>query len=144
MLSLFKLKNKNVDLTKIINMISLNTIVSNNLQMLKEQESELLKSLDFIQKAKRLFESEEMGSSGGKRRGRRPKSTSRTKKKNKLVKEVRTKEKKSARKKVRGRRPGYMNTIISILKEKKQPISSGELIETMFKGQSKDKDKTHF
>ena len=125
-------------------MISLDSIITNNLQMLKEQEAELLKSLNFIQKAKALFESGGIGTGGGKRRFRKPKVTVNAAAKKKRGPKARVKAKKSDRKKVKGEKPGYMNTIFSILKEKKQPISSGELIETMFKGQTRDKDMTHY
>ena len=52
-------------------MISLNQIVSNNLEMLKSQEAELLKSLRFVQKAKELFQAHwGTETSMQKRRGR--------------------------------------------------------------------------
>src|SRR6476660_1992737 len=63
-------------------MISLEKIVSNNLELLKSQEADLLKSLSFVQKAKQLF-MEHWGPSAngtpgkkrGPRKGRRRKVT---------------------------------------------------------------------
>jgi hypothetical protein len=50
-------------------MISLEKIISANLDMLKEQENSLAKSLSIVQKAIQLFESE--GTKRGKRSRRR-------------------------------------------------------------------------
>src|SRR5689334_32503 len=80
MLFLFR-RNSSLSLRRVLNhsiiMISLNEIVSSNIEMLKQQEASLARSLDFVRKAIQLFESQGGATSspiGGKRgrpRGRK-------------------------------------------------------------------------
>ena len=118
-------------------MISLDQIVSSNLEMLKEQEASLQQSLDFVQRAIQLFESEKGTSThgrSGKKRGRKPGSVS-----------VKASKVAKGAPKLRNRKGGkHIDRILALLREKKGPMSSGELIDTLFKGQSKDKNKKHF
>lgn len=129
-------------------MISLNDIVSSNLNMLKEQEASLSKSLDFVRKAIQLFESQ--GGVGGgttiaslRRRRGRPRGR---KAKLALVAAVASSPRavKGAMK-TRNRKGGkHIDRILAILKEKKSPLSSADLISNLYKAQSKDKDIKHF
>jgi hypothetical protein len=109
-------------------MITLEKIVSSNLEILRSQEAELLKSLSFVQKAKKLFEEQ----NGRPRRGRRPKGgyVSVT-----AVRAVRG----------RGIRKGsHLSNIIEVLKQRGKPTPSGEIISALFKQQKKDKNIAHY
>ena len=119
-------------------MITLKEIVSSNLEMLKEQEASLLKSLEFIQKAQQLFESQ---SDGIKKKQRE-----KTKKKAKKNSPVKVRKQASKKKAPRGSRGGVnrLSQIMEILQAKKAPISSGELLNELFSKQTTDKDKKHF
>lgn len=110
-------------------MITLEKIVSSNLEMLRSQEAELLKSLSFVQKAKKLFE----GQNGTSRRGRKPGSTFGIK-----VKTAKTPTGRSIRK------GSHLSNIMDVLRQKGKPLPSGELIDTLFKQQKKDKNLTHY
>lgn len=134
-----------------LNMITLDNILSKNLEMLKSQESELLKSLSFVQKAKQLFEAQ-WGSTGkssptAKKRGR-PSGSNR--KKTTVKPNVSAAPKKRTPKnKVRSSKPAvkrvsHLTNIMAILKERNKPMGSGELIQTLFKKQSADKNLKHF
>jgi len=126
-------------------MISLDSILNSNLELLKEQETQLLKSLDFLQRAKQLFESQTEGTYRGNRRGGKPKVSNLVNLKiGKKVRKARTTNTNPGIKGKRSARPGYLNTITNILKEKNKPIGSGELIDAMFKSQSKNKNIKHF
>jgi len=119
-------------------MITLNEIVSSNISMLKEQEASLEKSLDFVRKAIQLFESE--GGSAPQAEGKRgrPRAVATA------TSFTPAKQGKRAPKS-RNRKGGkHIDRIYAVLKERKGPISSGELIQTLFKSQSKDKDIKHF
>jgi hypothetical protein len=107
-------------------MITLEKIVSSNLEMLRNQEAELLKSLSFVQKAKKLFE----GQNGTSRRGRKPKA--------RTVQLSRTRQVRVVRK------GSHLSNIMEVLKQKGKPLPSGELISTLFKQQKKDKNLTHY
>ena len=108
-------------------MITLEKIISSNLEMLKSQEAELLKSLDFVQKAKRLFESQ--NGTPARRRKRRVKDKSAP---------VKSKPALGAKK------GSHLSNIINVLKQKSTPLSSAEIIDTLFKQQKKDKDIKHY
>jgi len=116
-------------------MITLDQIIGSNLEMLKAQEASLKQSLDFVQKAIQLFESKNGSSKIRKRRGRKraSKPASVVAKATKVKAKTRTRE---------GGK--HIDRILAVLKEKKTPISSGELIDTLFKKQSVDKDRSHF
>jgi len=132
---LLKLKN--------LFMISLDSILSSNLQMLKDQEQQLLNSLKIVQQAKRLFETQIDKPSSKNTFQDRTQKNSVTRKPKRKIQNVRKGKKPSTRKNA-GTRPGYMNRIVSILKEKNKPLTSGELIQTLFDRQSQDKDIKHF
>lgn len=110
-------------------MITLEKIVSSNLEMLKSQETELLKSLSFVQKAKKLFEDQ----NGRPRRGRKPGKTYATRTTSSKTKRVRP-----------VRKGSHLSNIMDVLKQKGKPLPSGELINTLFKQQKKDKNITHY
>src|SRR5438045_2849208 len=118
-------------------MITFDKIISTNLEILNNQENELLKALSFVKRAKKLFESESgtlskkrkykvasgIPKSPGKKRGRKPSAL-----------EPATGKKKQTN----------MDKIIAVLKEKKQPVKSGELIKALFNRQKADKNLAHF
>ena len=108
-------------------MITLEKIIASNLEMLKSQEAELMKSLDFVQKAKRLFESQ--NGTPVRRRKRRLKAKATP---------VKSKPRQSVRKGT------HLSNIMNALKQKGAPISSAELIDTLFKQQKKDKNIKHY
>jgi hypothetical protein len=118
-------------------MITLDQIISSNLDMLKEQAASLEKSLDFVRKAIELFESQNgsqvTAGKSGKKRGRKPGSVV-----TKAAKTVKTAP--QTRKRKGGK---HIDRILTLLKGK-GPQSSGELIEALFKEQTKDKNKQHF
>jgi hypothetical protein len=109
-------------------MITLETIVSSNLEMLRNQEAELLKSLTFVQKARKLFESQ----NGTSRRGRKPKVN--------VAQPVSA----IARQGRPVRKGSHLSNIMEVLKQKGKPLPSGELISTLFKQQKKDKNLAHY
>ena len=111
-------------------MITLEKIVSSNLEMLRNQEAELLKSLSFVQKAKKLFEGQNNGTS---RRGRKPGSRN-----NATPSSFKPKKGRAIRK------GSHLSNIMELLKQKGKPLPSGELIDTLFKKQKKDKNLTHY
>jgi hypothetical protein len=120
-------------------MISLNKIVSNNLEMLKSQEAELLQSLRFVQKAKQLFQAHwGTETSTAKKRGR-PSSKNNTPK---VAAAPKYKTKKTA--KGKAKRVSHLTNILSILKQNNKPMSSADLISVLFKRQSADRDLNHF
>jgi hypothetical protein len=110
------------------NMITLDKIVSSNLEMLRNQEAELLKSLTFVQKARQLFEEQ---NNGRPKRGRKPNVQTAT-----------------ASPKTRQGRPvrkgSHLSNIMEVLQQKGKPLPSGELISTLFKQQKKDKNLAHY
>lgn len=110
-------------------MITLEKIVSSNLEMLRNQEAELLKSLTFVQKARKLFESQ----NGPSRRGRKPK----------LFNAAQPVSAKTGQRKP-VRKGSHLSNIMEVLKQKGKPLPSGELINTLFKQQKKDKNLTHY
>jgi len=119
-------------------MSTLDQIVSSNLAMLKEQAASLEKSLHFVRKAIELFESQN-GSQvttgkRGRKRGRKPGSIV-SKAANAVKATPQTRKRKGGK---------HIDRIIAVLKEKKTPMGSGELIDSLFKKQTKDKDKKHF
>jgi hypothetical protein len=131
-------------------MISLDKIVSNNLEMLKSQEADLLKSLSFVQKAKQLFLAhwgKGAGTSTGKKSGRPGR------KKNPATPKVaaapRKKTRKTAVKAKRSAKPGvkrvsHLTNVLSVLRQSGKPMTSGDLISALFKKQTADKDIRHF
>ncbi len=149
-------------------MISLDKIVSSNLEMLKSQEADLLKSLSFVQKAKQLFQSHwgptpaaPAKKSSGKKRGRPAKSKNKPKvtvaaptvaapKAAAVTKLAAPKAKKAAAKKAKAapaktgeKKSSHISNIMTILNSG-DGIGSGQLIDTLFKQQSADKDIKHF
>ena len=120
-------------------MITLKEIVSSNLEMLKEQEASLLKSLEFIQKAQQLFESQ----SDGARKNREVKRRVRSRNKPSSVKVRKSKPKKTAVRRNAGG-TSRLTQIMEVLQAKKGPISSGDLLNELFGKQTSDKDKKHF
>jgi hypothetical protein len=124
---------------KLYQMISLNQIVSNNLEMLKSQEAELLQSLKFVQKAKQLFQAHwGTETSTAKRRGR-PSSKKNTPKVSAAPKSKLRKTSKDGAKRV-----SHLTNILEILKQNGKPMSSAELISVLFKKQNADKNLNHF
>ncbi len=128
-------------------MISLEKIVSSNLEMLKSQEEELLKSLHFVQQAKQLFQKHWgiTSESPAKRRGRPSGKTvtpnvaaaPRTRKKRKAIKSKTTTTGKT-------KRVSHLSNIISTLKQNGKPMGSGDVISALFKKQSAVKDIKRF
>jgi hypothetical protein len=122
-------------------MITLDKIVNSNLEMLKSQEAELLKSLSFVQKAKQLFEAH--WGENGITRGRKPGRPA-GKKATPKVGRASGRKTRKAYSKVRGKRVSHLTNIIDTLKNHKNPMSSGELIESLFKKQKANKDIKRF
>jgi DNA replication initiation complex subunit (GINS family) len=115
-------------------MITLEQIVSSNLQMLKEQEESLLKSLEFVRKARQLFKSKGSAKSGPKKA-----------RKTKAAAAKPRPAKAAGKKKTRNRKGGkHIDRIIEVLKAQKGPMPSADLISTLFKQQTADKDMKHF
>jgi len=115
-------------------MITLEQIISSNLEMLKSQEAELQKSLNFVQKARTLFE-EQNGvpkQNGAPKRGRRTRtrSVSTTPQTTKAAVTV--------------KKGTHLSNIMNVLKQKGKPMPSGEVITTLFKQQKKDKNLAHY
>ena len=127
-------------------MISLEKIVSNNLEMLKSQEADLLKSLSFVQKAKQLFLAHwgKPGASGAKRPGRpagkkaTPRVAAIPKSRTRKTRKAKTSAKKGEK------RISHLTNILNVMKQSGKPMSSGDLISTLFKRQTADKDIKHF
>ncbi len=116
-------------------MITIDQIISSNLSMLKDQEASLQKSLDFIRKAIQLFSTQSGSAHKGRKRGRKkgykaaPKAASAAP------------AKKAVKKTTRARQGGkHIDRIIGLLKEKGAPVTSNELIHTLFSRQSVVKD----
>jgi hypothetical protein len=124
-------------------MISLDNILSSNLQMLKDQEEQLLNSLSIVQQAKRLFEAQAVQSSRSKSFGVRLGKNIVSSKPERKIQNSRKRKKRLTGKNT-SKRPSYMNSIVSILKEKNKPLSSGDLIQNLFERQTQDKDIKHF
>ena len=130
-------------------MITLDLIISGNLDMLRSQETELLKALSFVQKLKKLFQSH-----NGEHRGRPKGSTNVRKKRAARVKKASVKPKAASvkpkpvslkPKAVRVLKPGsHLANIVNVLREKNAPLTSRELIDTLFSQQSKDTDFKHY
>ena len=116
-------------------MITLEKIISSNLEMLDEQEKEILKALEFVRKAKNLFQGH--GSSPAKKRGRKPKA------KGKVAKTAAPKTVASkapvaaANKKVR--KDTNLSRIMDLL-EQKNGQKTGDIAQKMFNKQSEVKD----
>lgn len=123
--------------TKTKYMITLKEIVNSNLEMLKEQEASLEQSLSFVRKAIALFSGqEETSAKPARKRGRKPGV--------KVAKAAKA-AKRGGAPKTRNRKGGkHIDHILAILKSKNTPMSSSELIEALFKQQSKDKNLKHF
>ena len=120
-------------------MITLEKIIASNLEMLKSQESELLKSLSFVQKAKKLFQSQSGTPQRGRPKGklkRRKKITTgvkATSRKSQAGKAVRGKATPQKAKSVRVLKAGtHISNIVNALKQKNAPVTSRELIDTLF------------
>jgi len=125
-------------------MISLNQIVSNNLEMLKSQEAELLKSLSFVQKAKQLFQDQWGLESTPARKKGRPLGKKNTPKVSAAPRSKKTGKLKPGPKVGSTRRVSHLENIMEILKQNGKPMSSNEIIAALFKKQSTDKDINHF
>jgi len=124
-------------------MISLEKIVSSNLEMLKSQEAELLKSLNFVQKAKELFLAQ-WGTPTGKKRGRPANRGPKVKPAVKGITRRKTSKSKTRKKRTGEKRVSHLTKIMTILKQKNGPMSSGDLIQTLFKQQKADKNLKHY
>lgn len=109
-------------------MITLEKIVSSNLEMLRSQEAELLQSLNIVQKARKFFE----GQNGRPGRGRKP-----------GLRGIQAAPLRTGRRRA-VRKGSHLSNIMDVLKRKGKPIPSGELIDTLFKKQTKDKNLTHY
>ena len=113
-------------------MITLNEIISSNLQMLDEQENEILKALDFVRRAKSLFQGQ--GSNPvavkqtGKRRGRKPSAKN----------AVSQKSASSAGSRA-PRKNTYISQVLDLLKSKNGQ-STGDLAQKIFDSQKEKKD----
>lgn len=120
-------------------MITLKEIVNSNLEMLKEQEASLEQSLSFVRKAIALFSGQEGTSQKrGRKTGVKVAKAVKAAKSSKAVK-------RGTAPKTRNRKGGkHIDHILAILKSKNAPMSSADLIEALFKQQSKDKDLKHF
>lgn len=135
-------------------MITLDQIVNSNLDMLKSQEAELLKSLSFVQKARQLFESQNGSGSPAKRtrsRGRKASAKPAVKKPASVsAKPAASKPaaKPAAAKKGKlaagAGKETRLSKILAAMKQKNAPISSGDLIQTLFKAQKEDRNFPHF
>ena len=128
-------------------MISLEKIVSSNLEMLKSQEEELLKSLNFVQQAKQLFQKhwgittdttvKRRGRPSGKKLTPNVAAAPGTRKRRKTVKSKTPVSGKT-------KRVSHLTNIISTLKQSSKPMGSGDLIAALFKKQSAVKDIKRF
>jgi hypothetical protein len=135
-------------------MITLDQIVNSNLEMLKSQEAELLKSLSLVQKAKQLFKSENGSSTGGgKKTGRPATKSAAPAKKAAAPKKAASKKAAAPAKKASSKasksaggsgKETRLSKIIAVMKQKGGPIGSGDLIQTLFKSQKEDKNFPHF
>jgi hypothetical protein len=118
-------------------MITLKKVLSSNLSTLESQEAELEKTLQLVRKAKKVFKSRAARASGPARktRGRgRPAKATRQGRNSRAV----TRRKRKIQ-------PGsHLASIIGILKSNKGTATSGQVIQTMFKKQRKDKDFKHY
>ena len=140
-------------------MTTLSKIISSNLEMLSIQETELVKSLDFVRKAKELFQSQ-YASSGTKKRGRpakesavpslRPTVLSRgsigpkVSPKNKPS-GIRRKETikgtaKPAAPKGGENRVTHLSKVVTFLKQNTSPVNSREIINALFEQQKENTD----
>jgi len=119
-------------------MITIDQIISSNLEMLKEQEVSLQKSLDFVQKAIELFESQSNSSDEEKqgiKRGPKPKSSNRGTRKGRASNSNSTPS---------NRQGTHLDRVINLIKEKDAPMSSGELIDALFGQQTGYADRKQF
>ncbi len=118
-------------------MITLEKIINSNLEMLKGQESELLKSLEFVRKARQLFES------GNGRTVRAGRGRSRVLRAGSVSKGS-SKATRKSRKRSKVQSGTHLAEIVSILKQHNGKATSGDVIKTMFKKQKKNKDFKHY
>jgi hypothetical protein len=141
-------------------MITLEKIMSSNLELLKEQEAELLKSLDFVRKARQVFAGKNQSapaatpSSAAPKRRRRRKSKAKAKpvavtapaKKAAAPKAKASKAKKAKAPKAKAAKGGAtrMDQITAVMKAKNAPMATAELVDILFKQQTADKDLGHF
>jgi hypothetical protein len=112
-------------------MITLEKIISSNLEMLENQAKELLKSLDFVQKAKKLFETQNGNIATKKPRRRR-----------RIVKSVSQKPQANQTNEGKGKDTQFSRVKAAL--QQKNGQTSGEIIQTLFDQQKKDKNKQHF
>jgi hypothetical protein len=130
-------------------MISLDKIISSNLEMLRSQEADLLKSLHFVQKAKELFQAHWGPGNGtstvGKKRGRPARKAAVPKVAAAPASKTRQVAAKAKRNAKQGTgRVSHLSNILSILKQSRKPMSSGDLITALFRKQTADKNIKHF
>ena len=111
-------------------MITLEKIKSSTLEMLKSQETELLQTLHFVQRAKKLFQSR--NGKPGRKRGPKPKAR-RT-----------TAASAKPRKNIEVKKGTHLSNIMEVLRQKGKPLPSGEIVNTLFKQQRKDKSIAHY
>jgi hypothetical protein len=112
-------------------MITLEKIISSNLEMLENQAKELLKSLDFVQKAKKLFQTQNGNVATKKTRRRRS-----------VAKAVSRKPKAIQTNEVKGK-DTHISRVKAVLQQKNGQ-TSGNIIQTLFDQQQKNKNKQHF
>lgn len=112
-------------------MMTLEKILSSNLDMLKNQETELQKSLDFVQKAIELFNSHGGSTVQEKKGGTAAIVPSQPVTNTKSIK-------------ITGAGEGtFIDKVINILKQKNGQ-ASGDIIQTLFSGQTKEKNRVKF
>ena len=112
-------------------MITLEKIISSNLDMLENQAKELLKSLDFVQKAKKLFQSQNGNAATIKPKGKR-RVTKAVSKKPKTIQTNNGKGKDT-----------HISRVKAVLQQKNGQTSR-DIIQILFDQQKKDKNKQHF
>ena len=152
-------------------MITLEKIMSSNLELLKEQEAELLKSLDFVRKARQVFAGKKQSAPAStapaaapKRRRRRrskakakpavvaapakkagaPKAKAAKAKAKPAAKPSKAKKAKAPKAKKAKGGATRMDQITAVMKQKNAPMSTAELVDILFKQQTADKDLAHF
>jgi hypothetical protein len=129
-------------------MITLDQIITSNLEMLSSQEAELMKSLSFVQKAIQLFKSQGGSSAQTKKTIGRPKGApkaTRRRRRTRKAKAVKPQSGTNAVKPQTGKnKETHLSKIMTILQQKNGKATSAEVIESLFKQQSNSKDIKNF
>ncbi|MBK5286388.1 MAG: hypothetical protein JJE25_13395 [Bacteroidia bacterium] len=121
-------------------MITLEQIISSNLEMLKSQEAELQKSLNFVQKARTLFEQQ----NGAPMQSSTPKQNGAPKRRRRTRTRTVSATPQTPKTEITARKGTHLGNIMNVLKQKGKPMPSGEVITTLFKQQKKDKNIAHY